>query len=218
MKAYVITIMNNTSSVHFANRCIESAPHLNIEHFNAITPDDDILKILDDNNINDLNNFKTDQRYSRMERCIAAFLSHFHCWKKSIELDQNVIIFEHDAIVTGDVPTNLNFDKVITLSKPSYGNYNTPINLSVGPLVQKRYFGGAHGYMVSPRGAKELLKKAETDAGPTDVFLHLDNFSFLQEYYPWVVEARDSFTTIQNERGCRAKHMYHINPQNYKII
>ena len=218
MKAYVITIMNNPESVHFANRCIASAPKLNIQYFNAITPDDDTIKILDENNIEDLNNFKIDQKYSRMERCIAAFLSHLHCWKKSVEYNQNVIIFEHDAIVTGNIPTNLNFNKVITLAKPSYGNYNTPTHLGIGPLTQKPYFGGAHGYMVSPKGAKDLLKKAETDAGPTDVFLHLNNFSFLQEYYPWVIEARDSFTTIQNEKGCRAKHMYHINPQDYKII
>ena len=218
MKAYVITIMNNPESAHFANRCIASAPKLNIQYFNAITPDDDTIKILNENNIEDLNNFKIDQKYSRMERCIAAFLSHLHCWKKSVEYNQNVIIFEHDAIVTGNIPTNLNFDKVITLAKPSYGNYNTPTHLGVGPLTQKPYFGGAHGYMVSPKGAKDLLKKAETDAGPTDVFLHLNNFPFLQEYYPWIVEAKDSFTTIQNEKGCRAKHMYHINPQDYKII
>jgi hypothetical protein len=42
--------------------------------------------------------------------------------------------------------------------------------------------------------------------GPTDVFLNLNSFAFLQEFYPWPVEARDSFTTIQSEIGCRAKH------------
>ena len=218
MRSFVITIMNNPKSVHSANRCIASAPNLKIQYFKGITPDDDTISILNENNINDLNNFKIDQKFSRMERCIAAFLSHLHLWKKSVELNENVIIFEHDAIVTGNIPKNLNFDKVMTLSKPSYGNYITPSYLGVGPLIQKRYFGGAHGYIVSPLGAKELLKKAETDAGPTDVFLHLNNFSFLQEYYPWVVEAKDSFTTIQNEKGCRAKHMYHINPKNYRII
>jgi len=30
----------------------------------------------------------------------------------------------------------------------------------------------------------------------------------LQEYWPWPVEAHDSFTTIQNENGCLAKHNY----------
>ena len=94
-----------------------------------------------------------------------------------------------------------------------------PNFLGSGPLVQKRYFGGAHGYIVSPSGAKELLKKAETNAGPTDTFLNLDNFPFLQEHNPWLVEARDTFTTIQNERGCRAKDLSHmVEPNKYEII
>ena len=49
----------------------------------------------------------------------------------------------------------------------------------------------------------------------TDVFLHLDIFPDLEEYYPWPVEAWDSFTTIQNPEGCLAKHNY---GQQYEII
>ena len=45
-------------------------------------------------------------------------------------------------------------------------------------------------------------------AAPTDVYLNLDNFSFLEELYPWTHEAQDYFTTIQNELGCQAKHNY----------
>ena len=94
-------------------------------------------------------------------------------------------------------------------------NYILPDNDKLIAGIDESNRGGLIGEVVC---ACCVLKKAETDAGPTDVFLHLDNFSFLQEYYPWVVEAKDSFTTIQNEKGCRAKHMYHVNPKNYKII
>ena len=69
--------------------------------------------------------------------------------------------------------------------------------------------------MIKPAGARELLEKSKTDAGPTDVFLNLDNFPWLQEYYPWVCMAADSFSTIQNKTGCLAKHNYKIG---YKII
>ena len=44
------------------------------------------------------------------------------------------------------------------------------------------------------------------EARPTDVFLNRNTFPFLEEYFPWPVEAKDSFTTIQSERGCTAKH------------
>ena len=109
----------------------------------------------------------------------------------------------------------MTFDKVVNMGKPSYGNYNTPTTLGVQPLVHKPYFGGAHAYIVSPDGAKLLIEKAKTDAGPTDVFLNVHNFPWLQEYYPWPIEADDEFTTIQKVQGCIAKHNY---DEDYKIL
>ena len=53
------------------------------------------------------------------------------------------------------------------------------------------------------------------DAAPADVFINLNNFSWLQEYYPWVCMAVDSFTTIQKEDGILAKHNY---KDGYEII
>ena len=137
----------------------------------------------------------------------------------SVKFNEPTIIFEHDAVIVNEIPSSFNFNKVMTISKPSYGKFNIPSFLGSGPLVQKRYFGGAHGYVISPTGAKELLKKAETNAGPTDTFLNLDNFPFLQEHNPWLVVAKDTFTTIQNERGCRAKDLSHmVEPNKYEII
>ena len=62
--------------------------------------------------------------------------------------------------------------------------------------------------MVSPGGAKKLIEKATTDAGPADVYLNINNFPWIEEYYPWACEAKDSFSTIQRTRGCLAKHNY----------
>ena len=89
------------------------------------------------------------------------------------------------------------------------------MKLGVDGLVQKQYFGGAHGYMINPKGAKAFIKKAMIDAAPADVFINLNNFSWLQEYYPWVCMAVDSFTTIQRNDGCLAKHNY---KDGYEII
>jgi hypothetical protein len=33
-------------------------------------------------------------------------------------------------------------------------------------------------------------------------------FPWLEEYYPWPVVVDDSFSTIQNQQGCLAKHNY----------
>mgnify|MGYP000173692303 CR=1 FL=1 len=214
MKAYVITIIDNPKSVKSAKKCIESGAKngLTIEMFGAFTPADKPWEILHKKGISP-HGFV--ERYSRLENCMSCFLSHHSLWEKAVKNDETIIVFEHDAIVTGKVPVDESFNGCMTFSKPSYGKFNTPIKLGVDGLVQKQYFGGAHGYMINPYGAEQFIKKAKTEAAPADVFINLNNFSWLQEYYPWVCMAADSFTTIQKEAGIQAKHN---NNDNYEII
>ena len=214
MKAYVITITDNSKSVKSAKKCIESGAKngLTIEMFGAFTPNDNPIKFLEERSI-DPKGFR--EKYSRPLNCMSAFISHYSLWERSRDLNETIAIFEHDAIVTGTVPVDVEFDKVMTFSKPSYGKFNTPIQLGVDGLIQKQYFGGAHGYMVKPEGASILINEASKSAQPTDIYLGTHNFPWLQEYYPWVCIAADSFTTIQNQTGCGAKHN---NNDKYEII
>lgn len=207
MKAFVITIEHFEKSVQAAKRCIKSGKKygIDIEMWKAVTPTDKPHKILESKSI-PLGPFN--EIYSRTTSCMAAFCSHMSLWEHSIEIDEPVMIFEHDAVVTGTLPEDLKFDKVITFSKPSYGKFNTPLTMGVQPLIQKPYFGGAHGYIVTPEGSRELIEVAKESPTSTDVFLNTDNFPWLEEYYPWVCMAVDGFTTIQVEAGCQAKHRY----------
>ncbi len=207
MKAYVITIPGHERSQQVADRCIKSATRFDIkvQKWDATTPADfPIEKLLQDN----INIAGLHETYSRIANCAAAFHSHFSIWKNAVETQEMHMIFEHDAVVINDIPKTIRFDKVVSIGAPSYGKFNTPSILGVGPLVSKSYFPGAHGYIVKPDGAKLLIEQAKVIARPTDVFLHREIFPWLQEYYPWPVEARDSFTTIQNENGCYAKHNF----------
>lgn len=215
MKSYVITIMDNQKSVESAERCIQSGEQfgIEIEMWPAITPKNtDVLKLADAQGIS-VDGFK--EKYSRFENCVAAFLSHFSLWGQSHVNNTEVTIFEHDAVIVSPIPEFIRHDGCINLGKPSYGRFNTPPLLACNNLTSKRYFPGAHAYRVSPKGAKQLLAQAKVKARPTDVFLHLDTFPWLQEYYPWPVEAMDTFTTIQRVEGCLAKHSY---GKNYEII
>ncbi len=211
MKAYVITIMSHQGSLETSWRCIESGKKhgLDIERFEAYTPDNDPLDFLENEGI-PKEGFT--EKYSRNLNCIAAFCSHYSLWKKSVELNEEILIFEHDAVLVDKIVSNYNL--VCTFGKPSYGNFKQPMSIGTSPLTHKRYFGGAHAYGVKPQGAKLLIERAKIDGGPTDTFLHLDRFDFLEEYYPWPVEARDNFTTIQNVNGCLAKHNYN---EDYEI-
>ena len=212
MKSYVIAIKDMPKSVDVAQRCIRSMREHNVRMFDAFTPNDNPQALLKNENIPTEHFYEI---YSNPENCMAAFFSHYTLWKRCAEEKVEHQIFEHDAVAINDVPLIIPYDKCISLGKPSYGSYNTPTTLGVNTLQSKQYFPGAHAYRLKPEGAELLIKRAKIDAGPTDIFLHLGRFPWLQEYYPWPVEARDHFTTIQREEGCLAKHSY---GESYEIL
>jgi len=215
MKNYVITISDIEQSVQIAKRCIQSAASYGtlVEHFEAITPrNTDIYAMAEKEGIS-IDGFK--EVYSRLDNCLAAFLSHYSIWKLAAESYQPTTIFEHDAVVVNQLNSTIPFDKVVCLGKPSYGRYNTPTTLGTGPLVHKPYFGGAHAYRINRSGAEELIKQAKIHARPTDVFMNVNTFPWLQEHYPWKVEVKESFSTIQKTEGCLAKHSY---GESYELL
>jgi len=204
MKSYVITIMDNEDSRMVAERCIRYSSwyNVNIKNWPATTPKDDLDKLYADEG---LSMDGLNEVYSRTANCAAAFFSHYSLWKKCVEDNETFAIFEHDAVLNNKVP-EVHFDYVMNIGHPSYGKWNTPSTLGVNKLTSKRYFPGAHAYMVTPKGAKKLIEQAKICAKPTDVFMNLDDMPWLQEYYPWPAMAKDEFTTIQKQSGTTAKH------------
>lgn len=215
MKAYVITIEDLPESNEMAERCINSAKPLHVEKFFGITPKDNPLQILEDEGI-PIKNFR--EKYSYLDNVVSAFLSHYSLWKKCVEDNEEYTIFEHDAVVVQQIPDFINYKSVINLGAPSYGSWITPQHFGVGMLTSKPYFPGAHGYRLKPKGAQMLIDRSKVDGGPTDVFLDIRRFEWLEEFYPWCVEAKDKFSTIQRKAGCEAKHSYQKNKDKYKVI
>ena len=214
MKAYVITIMDMPQSIQMAERCIKSYKANatgDCEMFGAYTPKHDPVQIAKDLKIPTA---KFQEKYSRFENCLAAFLSHRALWQKCVDDNEEIIIFEHDAIVKSQIPS-LNYRGLISLGHPSYGKWNTPRTLGTNPLTSKKYLPGAHAYAIKPRAAEILLHTAVFEAAPTDIYLNINLFPFIQELYPWPVYADDSFPTIQQTEGCLAKHNYN---GNYEIL
>lgn len=214
MKNYVITIMDNPKSVEAAQRCIDSGKKfgMEIEMWPARTPQNTNLdKVFHAKKIN-REGFV--EKYSRLANCMAAFLSHYTLWEEAVKTKQEITIFEHDAVVTAPIPDTMYYYGAINLGQSSYGKAKTPRHIGVGPLTSKAYFPGAHAYRVNPIGA-ELIISGVGVARPTDVYLNTTYFPWLEEYNPQPVIAKDSFTTIQNESGCLAKHNY---DEDYEII
>jgi len=216
--AYVITIEDNPSSQEAAQSCVDSGKKygLMIQKMWATTPAHDWEKEVDKYEIS------TDAFYdqwSRPHNAICCFLSHARLWKHSVDHQTPLYVFEHDAVMVDQMPTIVVPPKaLITFGAPSYGAFNTPPSLGINPLTSKPYVPGMHGYLVTPLAAQEMLDKAKTQACPADVYAHRDRFDFIYEYYPWPVEARDTFTTVQAYMGVQAKHSYRKNKQQYEII
>ena len=206
MKNFVITLLDNEKSVQAANRCISSGLRFNfeIEQFKAFTPHtcNEFIKKQKINVIGFSNNI-----YSREDNAKACFSSHFALWQLCAETNQEITIFEHDAFIIDIIPSTP-YQGCISFGKPSYGKYNIPKTLGRNTLTSKRYFPGAHAYRIKPNAARIFIDAARLEAKPTDIFLNTQMFPFLEEFYPWPVETRETFTTIQKKQGCLAKHMY----------
>lgn len=207
MRSYVITIDGHEGSEASANKCIASGKKfgVDIENLYGYTPKDEPVRIAQSLDI-PIAAFK--EKYSRFENCLSAFLSHRSAWETCVHLNEDIQIFEHDAIIVNNLPGEIFYKGCMSLGAPSYGRFNVPQRFGVNPLTSKPYFPGAHAYRITPVRAKELIEAAKHCAMPTDIFLDIRRFPWLEEYYPWPVEARDNFTTIQNETGCLAKHRY----------
>ena len=212
MRAFVIYVPIPESE-QCAKRCIQSAKKfgITVEQFRGVTPKDYPIEIAKELGL-PLNNFQ--EKYSRYENCVAAFLSHRKLWEFSAQNNEEVLIFEHDAVVVDNIP-NVPYRGVLSYGHPSYGKWVTPPTLGVNELVSKQYLPGAHAYRVKPYAAKIMLGVAQQHAGPTDLFIRNELFSFIDEYYPWPVVVRESFSTIQNETGCQAKHGY---GEGYRLL
>ena len=205
MQAYVITIMDMPESRRVAQRCIESGAAFGawIETHPATTPADsphDMFIARAWSSVGFDHN-----AFSRLHPCMATFISHSSLWQLCVDVDEPILIMEHDAVIKAPIPELEPGYLVCNLGRPSFGHFETPPD-GIGPLSSKRYFPGAHGYAIEPTGAAKLLAKAATDAQPTDVYLGLSRFPWLLEYHPWPIVCDDSFSTIQRERGCIAKH------------
>lgn len=215
MKSYVITILDNPKSVEAANRCIKSAESqagIEVKKWKAITPANMPERIALKENIPNTNFIN---KFSRYHNCLSAFLSHYFLWKECVKIQEPILILEHDAVFVNDIPEFIDFKGCLSLGHPSYGKFNTPMTLGVGPLVSKQYLPGAHAYIIKPWAAEDFISRAQKHAGPTDVFINIHYFGYLEEYYPWPVKALDTFSTIQQQTGCIAKHGYH---DSYEIV
>lgn len=208
MKGYIVTLLDMERSVKVADRCIESCARFGVDarKFQAVPKEIVASELLREG----LKVGRGDEAHSDPNAILANFVSQFRIWREILTSGEAGIVFEHDAVMVAKMP-DVSFRHVMNIGKPSFGRFIEGKSPGVHPFFSKKggYFGGAHAYAVNPSGAQLLIEKArEIGANPCDLFLNLENFPWLDELYPWVAEAHDSFSTIQKKQGCIAKHRF----------
>lgn len=216
MKGYVGSLVDLPESVEMANRCIASCRAFGVDaEIVPATPKHESKKELQRMKLA-VGHF--DKSFSNPAAVLGNFCTMYRTWQKIFHSDKPGIVFEHDAVMIAQLPDLTGKGHIINLGKPSYGNFKSKNKPGVYPMFSKNggYIPGAHAYYVTVQGAQQLIAKArKIGAAPCDLFLCKKNFPQIKELYPWVAEARDEFSTIQLEKGCKAKHNYN---DNYKIL
>ena len=121
------------------------------------------------------------------------FLSHFQLWMKCVELNEPIIILEHDGVFIRELPEDIleKFDGVLKLDPllPYDGtntyDYKVQKSFTLGRSVEvfhqkprNKWYGvgefiwGAYGYIIKPKAAAALIDFAQKiGACPTDVHI-----------------------------------------------
>ena len=173
---YVITMIGEGLSENLAQECIESAKKFGIQaKIFPATWGKDIDKHFVEQ---DLKIYKKGQKKKDINPGLkGCLLSHYRLWKKCIESQKPMMIFEHDNIVLRDIPEKLlhTFEDVLHLDFASrqvtdYEDFTETYNgddvkqwcpqiprLSGHELYNKTHIKGSHAYIIKPLGAIKMV-------------------------------------------------------------
>ena len=188
MKAYVIRLRDKEISETLADDCIESGKKvgLSIEKFDGVYGQDNIEYFTKFLNVRP---WKSKFKKGRLG-VKGCFLSHYSLWMKCIQINEPIIIFEHDAIVLQSLPDSLenHFEEFLLLDpfnkfgSSYYSNHQLASNkeqkiVEYYNLESRKKYGidaeyamGLQAYIIKPNAALKLKKSiAETGYFPADM-------------------------------------------------
>jgi|TARA_B110000908_G_scaffold171988_1_gene236929 GR25 family glycosyltransferase involved in LPS biosynthesis len=152
---------------------------------------------------------------SDITKVVACMVSHMRCWQMCIDLDEPIVVLEHDAIFTrkfdfkdltkdfkGGI-IGLNHPKGTTRKAKTF-HEKVIVNEGLQPVpsVDESHenplpqgIAGNSAYVISPNAAKKLLNKTrEIGMWPNDAVMCKQFFPWLQVVYPY-------YTGIQQGLG-----------------
>jgi len=130
-------------------------------------------------------------------------ISHLEMWKKCVELNETVVILEHDSIVVSDT-WKTPFDQLLHLDKHRFVEPDPDLNRE--PNVEKlehyrkgqQQLQGTYGYVLKPQTAKRLIRGAyEEGLTAADMFVK-DLYCNIQVVTPRAVKVNNQESLTSN--------------------
>ncbi len=116
---------------------------------------------------------------------IGCFLSHFLLWVICVELDQPIVILEHDAVMVNNYLTHPFFNMISYLGCLEQFNgwepqFPIPPHGQLNPNF--RFMLRAHAYAIDSMIARQLVAKVIKYGlfSSADVFIRMDEFAIIQ--------------------------------------
>ena len=106
MKSYIIHVPENETSVELATDCVNSLKSLNMKYelFHAVSRENIKHTFFEKKK---LKLFPKQNDNKKRIGVLGCFISHFSLWEKCIQLNEPIIILEHDALFLRPLPNNI---------------------------------------------------------------------------------------------------------------
>lgn len=183
VKSFVIILQESLHSQKIGKDCIESANKFGIfpEIHNGVNGFDSYRYFKEYNITRFL--CRTIIDFPGHQGC---FLSHFQLWKKCVEINETILILEHDSIFVRPLPETILFNDILFLDPfcPYSEGYEDNVNNSLSKDVSYfrptgdhwhavgEHLSGAYAYLIKPHAAKKLIDFAvNIGAAPTDIHM-----------------------------------------------
>ena len=227
MRGYIIGDKNNQTSVRAMNGCANSMSSLKmdftVEFVQQTSPETlerDLVPFpglkwnhplntasrVDEASGMTLEGYRTNS----LSKVFACLVSHTKLWLRCVQMDESIMILEHDAVFTrkfdpdfeweGGVlglndPRGATFNSVQyhhSIASKGKGVHNAPY---VADVSRPQGLAGNSAYIIKPFAAKQLLEKLkETGGWPNDALMCNQHFDWIKVLYPYV-------TGLQNVRS-----------------
>lgn len=209
MKAIVIRLRDIQESESLARECIDSGKQHNL----IIYPFDGIFgetQIENKHKEFDIRPWKPKMKKGRLG-VKGCFLSHYSIWLHSIEIDQPIIIFEHDAVVLRKLPDNIvdKFDEFLMLDpynkmqKDYESLHQVEHDFSIDEYfnedskqkyeLKHQYAMGLQAYIIKPKAAIKLRDAVKQNGYyPADMQCHKGILN-IQTVYPSIASINPRF-------------------------